>query len=506
MHRRYVHAFLILIIWLIPVQTILSHTSADGTILGRYTIEYFLPLVAYMIFPLAVLFVTFKKPGFYELFLPPVRWLRHHPILVISLIYALIEAWYAFRRVLIKTRFWGEPYSDETRTILLFLGLLEIYLVGLILFAGHDPKERKKVIRRAWLGGIVGGVVFVAYCLLYAYLIKPQYSPFHRLWWVMHQPSPTLGYTMRPNQVNETYPLKNENGQFTTYTTDRRGFRNQEDTIGAPLAVIGDSMIFGQGVSDEDVWANPLGDILGMPVANYGVLGYKLWQYNQTADEYLRNSDHRVVVYGIYGDDMTKFNLDDDRVRLTQRWLLRPFRTPIHFTVAHALNESPLYKLGANLMTSGEQTAQSKSDLPYGLSPTCVLRAAGGYDSDTLMVMFDEAIHLAEEIDYQLVVVTIPGRSSTYSEYLIPACGPEAERVVNQERKGYEFICLYLRDRGIPCYNMTGDMRQAAEDSSQLLYGRADDHFSVYGHQVFAELLSAYLEAQDLVPHLATGH
>jgi hypothetical protein len=54
---------------------------------------------------------------------------------------------------------------------------------------------------------------------------------------------------------------------------DSRGFRNPEDRSRADVVLIGDSMIYGHGVEEEDTVRNRLEDLLGTPVSNLGMQG-----------------------------------------------------------------------------------------------------------------------------------------------------------------------------------------------------------------------------------------
>src|SRR5574341_771127 len=140
---------------------------------------------------------------------------------------------------------------------------------------------------------------------------------------------------------------------------------------------------------------------------------------------------------------------------------------------------------------------------PYGFAPLCIPYTAmyndGPEHRQMIAQQMDQAIELAEERNYRLLVVTIPSKESVYEEELIPACGGEAATSIAKERSGFAFICEYLTQRGYPCYNMTDDFRAAADSSSVPLYYLVDGHWNASGHAVFADLLAAYLREHDLI-------
>jgi hypothetical protein len=74
---------------------------------------------------------------------------------------------------------------------------------------------------------------------------------------------------MRPNYEREMF----FNGYHWLHRTDSMGFRNPQDRARVDIALIGDSMIYGQGLEEQSTVRSHLEHLLGRPVANLGEQG-----------------------------------------------------------------------------------------------------------------------------------------------------------------------------------------------------------------------------------------
>jgi hypothetical protein len=498
----------LIVISLIPVTTLFSRVSSTtSTIFGRYTVRYALFLAIYVAYLVCLgLLAILATPSLHDSLLCPVRWLRRRYGIVILIFYGLIELWYLVQRLLFKTRFFG--IKGDYVTILVFVALLELYFAGVILFAGREGDDLRNTLIRTGIGVGAGAVIFGVFSFIYALVInRSAYVPYHALWWELHRPDPRLGYALRPDLEAFPYPFPTEDGDYFTTSTDAQGFRNEGDADDAPLAVVGDSIIYGMGVPDAAVWSSVINREYGIHAANYGVIGYSLGQYNLIAERYLPRGSHRVVVYAVFANDMSDSSIRSRQdVRLIQRWSMGPYRSPITYTIKFFFGDSPASKIKQCIQEHRRtppsvESQEAAGDMPYGLQPTCVLRAYTEPEKEVVATELDRAIELASELNYTLVVVTIPTRENIYSDYLIPVCDTpvSVESVISHEEEGYAFICDYMQARGLLCYNMTEDMHRVAQETGGLLYGRSDDHFSPLGHEAFAQLLADYLKEHGLI-------
>jgi hypothetical protein len=344
--------------------------------------------------------------------------------------------------------------------------------------------------------------VFVLFAYGYAFIVKREsYLRLHDTWKEFHRPDPVLAYTISPNQKDFPFYLEEED-IYVPASTNAQGFRNDGDVSGAPVAGLGDSIIFGMYATNDQLWSAVLSQELGVPVANYGVMGYSLWQYNLVADRYLREADHQVVFYGVFANDLRSGPQSARDIRKLQWIQMRRWRSPINLAIYDLLDESPAYQIVEALRKSLRRVANTAAEpveLPYGLDSHCVPWAIG-YSPASIPDRLDRAIELSEEIGYELLFVLIPTKETVYSEELMPVCDQRAQQATRRERAGYEQICDYVEKRGYHCYDMTEDVRAAADEADELLYFRVDGHLNPRGHQVVAQLLDEYIRQHDLLP------
>lgn len=493
---------LILLLPAIPLVTHGSASSAYGTglVLGRYAPEYFAPLVLYGLVLVGLVVLAIRpSQRLQDLILRPVRWLQARPLILGILLYGFVEIWFQVKHLVVQTRFFDDL---DLILIVVSVALLELYLAGVLLVAGREPVQRRNVLINTSLFMVSTAVLFVMFAFGYALIIRQEdYVRRHQIWTTFHRPDSALAYSIRPDQQDFLFNLIEED-TYVPVSTDKYGFRNDVDIAHAPLAGLGDSMVFGLYVRNDELWSAVLSEELGVPVANYGVMGYSIWQYNLVADRHFREMDHQVVFYGIFGNDLrgekpeSKYDIAEVRWIQMGRW-----RSPINFTVYNLLDESPIYQIREALQKasgrSARETTAETVELPYGLDSYCVPWAIG-YRRRAIPSRLDEAIELSEEIGYQLVFVLIPSKESVYAEELAPACSQQALKALRREREGYQQICEYVESQGLLCYDMTEDMRAAADEEG-LLNFRVDGHWNPEGHQVFARLLADYIREHDLL-------
>ena len=493
---------LILLLPAIPLVTRSSVSSAydTGLILGRYSPEYFALLVSYGLMLAGLVGIAVRAPQrLRDLILRPVRWLQAHPLVLGILLYSFVEVWFLVKGSRPLKRFFD--HSDLV-LIRVAVALLEVYVAGVLLLAGREPANRRNVATNIGLLIISSAIVLVLFAYGYALIVRQEdYVRRHRIWTEFHRPDPALAYTIRPNQTDFLFHLVEEDA-FIPASTDAYGFRNDVDIADAPVAGLGDSMTFGLFVRNDELWSVALGEELGVPVANYGVMGYSIWQYNVLADRTLRQADHQVVLYGIFANDLSgPPEVDQDFVRGVRRIQLWRWRSPINFAIYEFLDESPGNKI-VEALTKGPKRdtgdfVDEAAGQPNEIGERCVPWAIG-YNQASLPIHLDRAIELSDDIGYELVFVLIPSKESVYSEEMMPLCSERASKALENEWAAYAQICEHVEAQGSLCYDMTADMRAAADEEG-LLNFRLDGHWTPLGHQVYARLLADYVRAHDLL-------
>lgn len=107
--------------------------------------------------------------------------------------------------------------------------------------------------------------------------LTPEIDPDGLKAFLEHGWDKELGWVRKPNSRSRE---KTRATQSTSYSLDITGARSNPDFEGQPPAVLayGDSYTFSREVNDREAWPCRLSEILGVPVANYGVGNYGLDQ------------------------------------------------------------------------------------------------------------------------------------------------------------------------------------------------------------------------------------
>ena len=105
---------------------------------------------------------------------------------------------------------------------------------------------------------------------------------------------------MIPNFTTRMYA----NGHVWLHETDGLGFRNRGSVIPADVILLGDSYIYGHGLSYEDTVGHRLHQMTGLVVANLARQGDCVFQEAYLLTEYLPLLRPRWVVYFFYENDI----------------------------------------------------------------------------------------------------------------------------------------------------------------------------------------------------------
>jgi len=330
---------------------------------------------------------------------------------------------------------------------------------------------------------------------------------------------------------------------------DANGFRNDSAKGRFPIACIGDSFIYGNGVPRRKAIPQQLGRLLGTPVYNMGMGGYGPPQYYRLIEDAKKIGAKRIVIGFYLGNDIT------DTFTLCSRndyWapLLKACDAdgPTVFEPCPVPCEvrDPSYREPdlptAQLKQEGSLPWRIHSFLRlnsvlYALSYESVLKPAfqalverkrhllpGNFSADSLGIIFTPSVNLTatdlrhEHIQCGLKIVfriiglmaeeyknrdeflflLIPTRESVYYQYLKraqAALPPEFECQVHYERIIARRIAEELAKHGFRCLDPLPKMERAALEG-KLLYPRSrDNHPNGDGYSLIAEEVYEALKA-----------
>jgi hypothetical protein len=106
------------------------------------------------------------------------------------------------------------------------------------------------------------------------------YSLYHGYW--------TMSAAIQNDPIGYTYRSGTYHTKSFTATILKDGSRAVPASVedGCPVVFIGDSFVWGQGVSDEDVFINHIAHELGIHAINHGMNGYNASQIAQVRERY----------------------------------------------------------------------------------------------------------------------------------------------------------------------------------------------------------------------------
>ncbi len=283
------------------------------------------------------------------------------------------------------------------------------------------------------------------------------------------------------------------------------GFR---DTLpeGPPFAlVLGDSFGFGVGVAQEDLWLEQLERETGLSFLNLSQVGASSLQEARIYTRYGRQLPHQVVFWLFFQNDFK------DNLRFAQ-WLQpeadipQAVRRPTHICqgVAHRLlkryslvYELPLYGLRAceySALTPTPRYQDERLSLTFCLdhdicdSDVQERMLADGWPL-TRQALLSTAAQ-AEQAGATLIILIVPSKEQVYEAQFREAAALAPDYDVDRLVEPLRDFC---RAESLPCLDLTGPLRSAAQTDHQL-YFPIDIHWNEAGHDVVAAAVADYLQ------------
>ena len=333
-------------------------------------------------------------------------------------------------------------------------------------------------------------------------LLERDYLPRHTFMYRFAEPDGRLGFRIRTGAW--------DGGYIPPDTFDADGFRTGEAVKRGGFAVVGDSFAYGFGVAREQAWPAVLEAMLGVPVANLGVIGYAPWQSNRQMELHPDLFRGRTVFYTVCFNDYldedgsiageyyrakgwTRFeNPDPSTTELVAAltagrswwegsltwWLLRACcLPPLATTVADGLEEEGLILRW--------------KDVPIDAAQVSEANLSG------LLERMDEASRIAEALDVRLIPVLFPSKGWAYRDIYAAAFGDP--RPVLWEEALLTRVGAQLRSHGHLVLDLRGPLSVALEEGTHRLY-LPDGHLTPFGNFVVARAISLILAHPAAVP------
>lgn len=273
-----------------------------------------------------------------------------------------------------------------------------------------------------------------------------------------------------------------QQSRHTRASTDEDGFRTVPYPCrNYPVAVLGDSTIFGSGLSDDETLPWRLALELGLPVFNGG---------RSAPDNALARPELagvRLVLHGRTESALTGLRAGEVKIRVAYQ--------PLRQGELGVLNSAPLalYFLPARLQRDLERIAHDISYLvknrgqtqPY-LFKRHTFKPA---ELDKVVAAVEVNHRILSERGITYVLVPVPASQTLYA--------PDVDGFT---RSFIPRLCQRLRDRGIHAV----DLATALEaHKHQGLFTPTDTHWNGQGTAVASRELAAYLRAAGLLEGLA---
>ncbi len=277
------------------------------------------------------------------------------------------------------------------------------------------------------------------------------------------------------------------NGYSWQHQTDSRGLRHPREIDSAPIVLLGDSMIYGHGVEQEDTVREQLERILQVPVANLGVQAGSLHhEYRLLQDPGLSLHPRLAIVFFLKNDpdDLTHWFSDEEMLRVVRAPgdpLEVSYFTPRSRTLTEYLSEklTGFYAvrawqtlarlLGENLSGPGEAHASR--------------RQLWRSDREQIAMAFhNELLRRMNRLARQNGIVLL-------HVFIDTGFRPQRERMF---KRVLNTVCA---KEGIPFLDLGPVLAEAREEGIEPLLPD-DGHFSPAGARIVAETLARWITQQ----------
>lgn len=344
---------------------------------------------------------------------------------------------------------------------------------------------------------------------------RQEYKNYHFMLYEVSEPDKERGFRLAPNK-NVFYG--SPKGFVIDLQTDENGLYVGEAEKKGSIITVGDSFTFGFGVRKEDAWPNVLEKQLGVEVTNFGVYGYNLPQYNRLMEMFKQFSG-RIILYGIYTNDMFVDEKDDDLENYYEnnKWVLyqSPNPTLLQLAKAKTSRKSSLikgtftYKILEGICSGTEVNSTLNDVCTIFITPPYIVQKKSGmelsYSSpeekvpskeeleesiSRLHKEYDKAIKIAKDISSHLVVVLFSSKNLAYRNLYTDAF--RTDKSLKMEVLMREKTKDYFKKRDITLIDVRTPLERKQREGSEVFLKR-DRHLNEYGNEIVAQEIACKL-------------
>jgi hypothetical protein len=306
------------------------------------------------------------------------------------------------------------------------------------------------------------------------------------------------------------------NGHAWWHRADRFGQRNPETWEEVDVVLLGDSMIYGHGVDEEQTVASYLRPLLNRRVANLGQTGGCAVQYMPLLNNFGLPLHPQVAVVLFFASDLTDVSAyrspeairrfvetgraPEARVVSRDETLREDLRVLYSRGVEGALRRSMLYRLGWHYQRVLRQEVAELDRSAW--SPFAEAMAQSGPEPGLRVDDLDApAGWFTDELAYTHRALAIMARAAKANgtELVIgylPALEPDS---VETDQRLPKILERYADELGAPFFDATpvlADDGGAAAPGTRL---RNDFHLTAWGHRMLARGLAQFLRERELL-------
>jgi hypothetical protein len=318
------------------------------------------------------------------------------------------------------------------------------------------------------------------------------------LFYEVGQPDTHFGFIQKPN----TQMWYNCGEGYNLTSFDQFGFRNDSvDKENANFAAVGDSFTMGYGLDFEQSWSHILGEITQKEVANYGVIGYGIWQYNRVLEEYPPFFRDKIVLYGIYSNDFSTDSVDESIANnlYSQRgWDNYKNSSPSEEELIKVLydrqpfyHKTLAYKLFSILKPDIKKVRTPEGTTLYRHTSGTEVSDASKEGLEKLSKSLEEAVSLVRNYNSEMIVLYFPSKNRIYRDRYAKAFGDET--VIKSEDLAVQTITEFFENEGIPIIDFTRIFFEEERKKHNPVYMTNEFHLNAYGNSMVAKEIACSL-------------
>jgi len=309
------------------------------------------------------------------------------------------------------------------------------------------------------------------------------------------RPDPYLRGLIRPGTddlfVGEEFSFRTK----THLNFADAGFRG--GLLGGPVwgVAVGDSFTFGCCVDQEQTWVARLAELTHHEFANLGMPGHGPPQYTRTLEKYGLGLKPRVVLYGLYTNDLAD-SVDFDRwlrghkKRASFKRFMKQ-HSAFYNLIRSLRGDENSYPDYLDVKNTRVKLSPGKLRDPYEIPPSV-------FDSAWALTVrqIDRANTDAKKIGASFVLLYFPSKEEVYWDMVKSAAKEYAsfERQRGKLGRAAETLCA---SQQIACLDLTPALTRLA-GQGQTLYYPIDIHWNEQGHRAVAERINQFLQEKHI--------